>query len=154
MRICELFDPKSSYPLQWGTSSFGPVAITTDKEGREIQISFWNLVRGQAIVIDFSREGRYTITGQGEAIQIFSTVLAALAEYLKTSSPKYIVFSAEEPSRKRLYNRLSKKLEQTHGYNRVSPDDYMNVWAIKNLIQVQGSSKEFFVLKREGSEDA
>jgi len=60
----------------------------------------------------------YDITGGGDALKIFSTVMKVAEEFIKKENPKYVSFEAEKPkgsdpkvlaSREKLYLRMSKK---------------------------------------------
>ena len=69
--------------------------------------------------------GRYTtrksrartdITGEGKPIEVFNGALAAMKKFVKGAKPKYIYFSAKEPSRMKLYNLMVKKLASGLGF--------------------------------------
>jgi len=66
-----------------------------------------------------SDETRYDVTGEGDAMRIFATVIAISNDFIKRENPKYIVFGAEKTkdsggskklqSREKLYLRMAKK---------------------------------------------
>lgn len=65
-----------------------------------------------------SDKTRYDTTGEGDAMRIFSTVLAITKDFLKKENPKYVSFGAEKSkdtgtkqlqSREKLYLRMAKK---------------------------------------------
>jgi len=56
------------------------------------------------------------ITGAGKPIEVFNGALAAIKEFVKGAKPKYIYFSAKEPSRMKLYNLMIKKLASGLGF--------------------------------------
>ena len=56
------------------------------------------------------------ITGAGKPIEVFNGALAAMKEFVKGTKPKYIYFSAKEPSRMKLYNLMVKKLASSAGF--------------------------------------
>ena len=56
------------------------------------------------------------ITGAGKPIEVFNGALAAMKEFVKGTKPKYIYFSAKEPSRMKLYNLMVKKLASGAGF--------------------------------------
>ena len=60
--------------------------------------------------------GRVDITGGGNPIEVFNGALAAMKEFVKGAKPKYIYFSAKEPSRMKLYNLMVKKLASGMGF--------------------------------------
>lgn len=60
----------------------------------------------------------YDMTGDGDALKIFSTVMKIAQDFVKKEDPKYVSFAAEKPkgtpskvmaSREKLYLRMSKK---------------------------------------------
>ena len=55
-------------------------------------------------------DNTHGVLGTGNQGKVFSTALAALKEFAKSVNPEYIFFSAEEPSRIKLYRRMSKTL--------------------------------------------
>jgi len=56
------------------------------------------------------------ITGAGKPIEVFNGALAAMKEFVKGAKPKYIYFSAKEPSRMKLYNLMVKNLASGVGF--------------------------------------
>lgn len=56
------------------------------------------------------------ITGTGDELLIFSTVLKIIDKFIKEKNYPNISFSAEEPSRKKLYDRMIKILSSKYGY--------------------------------------
>ena len=77
--------------------------------------------------IEFSRNGSQSVTGEGDAMRIFATVIKVIEEFLKQEKPKKAVFSALKPSdkedrkeklsREKLYSRLVKRFASKMGYN-------------------------------------
>ena len=61
-------------------------------------------------------KGSTDITGAGKPIEVFNGALAAMKEFVKGTKPKYIYFSAKEPSRMKLYNIMVKKLASSMGF--------------------------------------
>ena len=59
---------------------------------------------------------RHDITGEGKPIEVFNKALVAMKEFVKGAKPKYIYFSAKEPSRMKLYNLMVKKLASGAGF--------------------------------------
>lgn len=53
-------------------------------------------------------DGSFDVTGAGEAVSVFSEVVPAAVSYLEAKQPDVMHFSAAEPSRRKLYNRLVK----------------------------------------------
>jgi|TARA_R110000823_G_scaffold4983_2_gene19875 hypothetical protein len=90
-----------------------------------------------------SQVTRFDTTGEGDAMRIFSTVLAVTKDFLKKENPKYISFGAEKSkdtgtkqlqSREKLYLRMAKKY-----------------FSGKYTIRVQAGSREsLFFMTRKG----
>lgn len=68
--------------------------------------------------IAFTVNGRFAISGEGHAIEIFSTVAKMFDEFLMSTHPLHIHFSANanEQSRIKLYDRFSKLISKKYGY--------------------------------------
>jgi len=71
-------------------------------------------------------QGRSTITGAGDAPKVFWAVAAAMDMFVKDHAVAILRFGANEPSRTKLYDRLSAKMAETLGWRREMvkhPDD-------------------------------
>ena len=55
------------------------------------------------------------ILGTGNQGKVFTTVLAGIQEFVKSVKPEFIFFSADEPSRVKLYRRMSKTIGKKIG---------------------------------------
>lgn len=53
-------------------------------------------------------EGEMGVTGAGSAHEVFGKVTGAVAAYIQENEPDVVTFTAEEPSRRRLYDRMVK----------------------------------------------
>lgn len=58
----------------------------------------------------------FELSGTGNEVVVFSTVLAILQEVDRKLHPIELQFSAKEPSRKKLYDRMVRILAQKFGY--------------------------------------
>jgi hypothetical protein len=58
----------------------------------------------------FARNLSFDITGGGNALEIFGTVNDILKDFIKRKDPEHVFFTAKEPSRKKLYKTLVRKL--------------------------------------------
>ena len=74
-------------------------------------------------VIDFVEKGKdddsVGITGSGNVLEVLATVLNMTAEVVKKKNPVEIIFSAQEASRIKLYDRLVGKFAKELGYDKV-----------------------------------
>ena len=103
--------------LKTGKKSRVDVTITGSEHMEDEDEYMWEL--------SFSRqkygsdESRYDMTGDGDAMRIFSTVMAISKDFIKKENPKYVSFGAEKSkdsggskklqSREKLYLRMAKK---------------------------------------------
>jgi hypothetical protein len=85
-------------------------------------------------VVVFTRNTSMKVTGEGDAMRIFATVISILKDFTKKDKPQELVFSAEKPawqlelpkdhpkkskelsSREKLYKRLVKRYAGSMGY--------------------------------------
>lgn len=86
-------------------------------QGKKYVIRMMKLPMGGTWEIKFELEldGKKTqeITGTGDSMRVFSTVLSGIREFISEVNPKSIAFSAREPSRQSLYARLLRLLPST-----------------------------------------
>ena len=120
------FAPESGYTIKWGAEyPDGEVQATAFLKNGEIRILFEPVYTyedgSRATHIWFNRNHKISITGEGDQVAILSTVVTSIKEYVK-SRPyvKYLIFTAEESSRAKLYKRMVRKLSQEAGWNEVS----------------------------------
>ena len=145
--VTELFDPKTSFPLQWDNqfSSSGEVhAEAYDADGRTIDISFTPTGYGSGIEIVFKRGGSYDMTGQGDASRVLATVVNAINIYLEKYKPPYIAFSAKSTGgRAGAYTAMIKRLAR--GYTLLDPEEYPEDTA--GFLDYLGSDKPFILAR-------
>jgi hypothetical protein len=74
------------------------------------------------IVFDLVQNGKKTqnITGTGDAVQVFSTVLSGIKQWMKAVNPPSFILSAREPSRQSLYRRMLQMLPK-------------KIWSVEDL---------------------
>lgn len=74
-------------------------------------------------VFDFVRDGDFDLTGTGDSVRIFSTIIEIIKHFVKVRTPAAFVFGASkgEDSRVSLYSRLAKRV-QIPGYE-VLPEE-------------------------------
>ena len=66
---------------------------------------------------DDKGKSSFGITGEGNAIEVFSKVVGLLRDFLSTNKIRVVGFTASEPSRIKLYNTMVRKLGSELGYN-------------------------------------
>ncbi len=112
--ITELFD--SPAPFKW-LNSPGPGTEVVSAEFKVNNVEYvWyatQSIEPESWEIEFQdTESGYGITGKGKdnAAVVFSTVLDIMDFFIRRASVTRLVFSAEEPSRKKLYSSIIKRL--------------------------------------------
>ena len=78
--------------------------------------------------VSFAVDDEFSVTGEGDEIKVFSTVLDIISDVIQTKEPEELNFTAEKTldsssSRIRLYNRLIKRFAVSHGYRLTDKDD-------------------------------
>lgn len=151
--ITELFDPGTALPLEWTTTSrpvpngFKPRQVTlaqhTDDQGKTLTINFFPYANDKIVDIMFDYAGSVKITGGGNVVKTFATVLSAINKYIKVKQPSMISFSADTPSRVKLYQHLIKRL--SGAYELLTPDQYPDDEELKNAQIGVGT---FFLLRK------
>lgn len=117
MLICELF----SKPLEWSWTSRSDTLWTArfEVDGIDYQVYFtydnesqdyptWEV---EFAALDDRINNPYGVSGTGHASTVFATVLDIIKDF-KSTHKEFITFTADEPSRKKLYTSLVKKLAQ------------------------------------------
>jgi len=56
--------------------------------------------------------GQQGITGAGDAIKVFAFIKQIFFKFMRKVNPQIVQFTANEPSRIKLYNRFSKQLQR------------------------------------------
>jgi hypothetical protein len=117
--ISELYEPESTFPLNWYPSHDPSEASARayDRNKGYIDIKFTPILGSDDMVeVEFSRNDSYDMTGGGDANRVLGTVLQAFREYLQGYQPKILVFSAKGASRSKVYQNLIKRFASTVGY--------------------------------------
>jgi hypothetical protein len=147
MVLAELLDSTYDWGALEGNDQNHYSAEFTDEQGKEIEvnISFW---RGMWD-IEFSRDGTHGITGEGNALKIFGTVVAIVKEFVAAEKPEFMTFSAkkDETSRVKFYKRLAKKLEAV-GYTDVTDSGDFEKYGEKIAKHMANEHEKWFLLVR------
>ena len=126
--LTESFD--SPYPYRWDvvvpneiievvfkTDSGDDVVVEIERYGEE-RLNKWEL--------GFYRNGEQDVTGEGDAMRIFATVIKIIQEFIQKHKPNSISFTAAKKesesldnkgSRQKLYSRMVKRFAGSMGYN-------------------------------------
>ena len=70
----------------------------------------WEIIFG-------TEDGKTGMTGKGDAVQIFAAVSKCLDMFIKKFTPVEFYFTAKEPSRKKLYKRITKIIVKKYPYD-------------------------------------
>ena len=139
MRLDELFTHKVS--ANWETKPGYHRAEFTDSSGSHVAVKFYDAsnLTDTIVDIEFDRDGSQAITGGGSAAEVLSSVYHIIVEYLKQYPADYVLFSAREPSRQRLYKAMVNRLSLNSGYAQIPAKDVPGGF---------GDSASVFALKR------
>ncbi len=123
------------YPLTWEKSEYGDVdALAKLPDGSPLSIMFNNQQddEGEEVVqVEFYRNNSQEVTGEGDAMRVFATVLTAIQQYVKKYKPVRLTFSARKEveqgqnpeSRAKLYDRLVQRYSKAWGYRAFRADN-------------------------------
>ena len=129
MRILELFDRRTAFPIEWDKGPGVTYARSTvpigDKQV-ELDITFADIDNG-IIDIEFAVGGRYSITGTGGVGPVFATVVNACKQFV-ADHPKIntITFTAGEQSRARMYDTIAKRVSKEIGWHVIPYDEMIS----------------------------
>jgi pyrimidine deaminase RibD-like protein len=131
--INEGFD--QPYPLTWEKNEYDDVdALAKLPDGSPLSIMF-NKDQdndGEEIVqVEFYRNNSQEVTGEGDAMRVFATVLTAIQQYVENYKPAKLFFSASKQveqgqnaeSRAKLYDRLVQRYSKSWGYRSSREDN-------------------------------
>ena len=133
--IYEGFD--QPYPLIWEKSEHGDVdALAKLPDGTPLSIMFnteQNNDGEEVVQVEFYRNNSQEVTGEGDAMRVFATVLTAIQQYVKKYKPAKLFFSASKDnwakqqqnseSRAKLYDRLVQRYSKSWGYRAFRADN-------------------------------
>ena len=98
---------------EWARDSMGQAAYgfrTSNGAGYEVLVTRDETFQGIDVKTDYvqflDEKQNYKVTGAGKAHEVFSNVVPAVVSYVKEAKPPVMTFTATEPSRQRLYDRL------------------------------------------------
>ena len=122
MRANEILTELFTQPYPYQFDSTGNWAEFKAADGSDVEVRFNKFNDYRVINISFDRNGRYSLTGDGDSFKIMATVVKIVGEWIQSKNPPIIMFTADldEPSRVQLYARLTQKLIQQFGYTDIS----------------------------------
>ena len=136
--ITELFDPKLAVDLEWAEGSDyiaarGYVTVTNpdgfggeygNEEEVELEVEFGEFPHRnrKEYEVQFKVGGSYAITGGGNMKVIFASVIQACKDFVEIYKPDRLFFTAEEQSRARMYDTITKRVAKQVGWH-VMPFD-------------------------------
>ncbi len=126
MKLQELFN--TSVEIFWKKNSRNLWIATFSINDKSYEFSAVNDETDDDWNVEFYLENSHTIkndvTGTGDELVVFSTVLKILDKFIKDKDYPNIEFSAKEPSRKKLYDRMIRTLSSKYGYRLDKTFDY------------------------------
>ena len=161
MKINELLLEIGDKPYQlkprWRSDGAGSYFVKSmvlpNNKGFEITINR----EDEYALVNFYVDRSQRLTGGGDAVAIFSTVINELQDFVRKYRPPLLVFTGayDDPSRTKLYDRLANRLVTTpafSGYKNIS--EYEDVWPedlIYRLDDIQDvSGQKLYVLASPG----
>jgi hypothetical protein len=126
--ISELFDPKQAVPFNWVNAQTARAQLP---DSRYLIVNFrpsvernWN---SAPFSVEFSVNDEFDVTGGGHVSTIFSTVIEIIKNFTERKSNLLgLFFTAEEPSRAKMYDTLSKRVAKQMGWHIVPHDELAN----------------------------
>ena len=117
-KVDETFDQPYSYTWDDQTNGAWRGGFATKTDDVEVNIENWQAYWK----IEFVRNHQHGVTGGGDSMKIFSTVMAMIDEFIDIQSPDVIKFSAaksknDKMSRAKLYSAIVKRFATANGYN-------------------------------------
>jgi hypothetical protein len=108
--LLEVWDNPQHQPGRWNTQVKGEYEKTfTLSSGKQLEIRI-NAIDVYGSLINFYVDGTQQITGQGDAIQVFSIVGNAIQDFVRKRQPTIVAFTSfNDTSRIKLYDRLVKR---------------------------------------------
>ena len=158
MLIYELFtspqakigNPAQAYPLEYLTMNNSRMHATARAGTRWLTVDLTRVSHREdprVLEIGFEVDGSMDITGGGDAVAIFNTVLVAINHFLQHQlAPDFFIFAGEGSSRVGLYYRMLAKLMSSVGYTSAEYDD-LPISVQDNWWQ-GGSGADVFIAKR------
>lgn len=160
--ITELFDPKLAIDLEWSEgddyiAARGYVTVT-DPDGYggeygndlevELEVTFDDYPHPQRkeYEVQFKVGDSHAITGGGNAKVIFASVIQACKDFIEIYKPDRLFFTADEQSRARMYDTITKRVAKEVGWH-VMPFDEIQ----KDPLYRNKSSNGFVFVTAKGS---
>ena len=145
----QLGNPDYSYPIKAITSNNDHMRAIVRAGKRWMEIEFARISHREdprVLEISFEIDGSMNITGGGDAIRIFNTVLVVLDKFIKENTPPdFFIFAGEGSSRISFYRRMMLKFLPSLGYTLAEWDD-LPVSVQDNWWQAAGA--DVFAAKR------
>ena len=146
----QLGNPDYSYPIKAITSNNDHMRAIVRAGKRWMEIEFARISHREdprVLEISFEIDGSMNITGGGDAIRIFNTVLVVLDKFIKENTPPdFFIFAGEGSSRISFYRRMMLKFLPSLGYTSAGYDD-LPISVQDNWWQ-GGSGADVFIAKR------
>lgn len=126
MLLLELFDSEADW--EWTDVSPASMNAIMRHNGHAYDVSLFEYDhRNGTWIVEFSDVGArdaYEMTNRGDAAVILSTVVAIIRNAIERAPIKILAFEAKEPSRRRLYAHIVKRMSKdsrsidVNGYQR------------------------------------
>ena len=155
----ELFNPKLAVDLDWAEgddyiAARGYVTVTDqygNEEDAELEVEFLDYPHPQRkeYEVQFKVGDSYAITGGGNMKVIFASVIQACKDFVEIYKPDRLFFTAEEQSRARAYDTITKRVAREVGWHVIPFDEIQ-----KDSLYRNKSSNGFVFVIAKGSAPA
>ena len=130
MKLCEVFDSKTDWKWTTKSSTYWEARMKINEHEYKFDIELIyddtltdhykienpleNSWAVQFILLKTGNEyvRSHSITGTGNELQVFTSVLEMIHEFVNEQHPTALVFSASQPSRIKLYDKMVSRLSQ------------------------------------------
>lgn len=150
MKINELLDRTYNYQEQPPRGTAGKRQITysfdTD-DGLDYEVQMFEQGSHGWDINFWADGGAVGVIGTGDAFRVFSTVIAIIKEAVEKYNMDNLLFSADEPSRVKLYKKLSGRVARELGWKvSVAPLDDHAFFSISRSGRIETSHQQSLVL--------
>ena len=123
--ITELFNRPARWKIEVNDSGLLTYVSNNIGKGKTLSVDFVSYKNDGTWDVQFDVDGSTDVTGLGDEIVVFSTVLDIMKDFVNRIDANKIKFDGAKgkedgESRVKLYNRLIKKFASSHGYKLVN----------------------------------
>ena len=137
---------KKNYEIEFNLRQYafaGRPPLTIPKELKTSDFA-WEFTFGDITVATYAAD--YDLTGGGQAFAVFATVIHGLQKFVQEQRRPFIIFSAKETSRQKLYDRFVRLVARTvpgmHGFK------MKNTQASREVLGDRGGGSSYVIVPK------